>query len=132
MNLHTGMYNLKFINNYLPINPKINLFQRSNKPCVHTLIIRLKERKCCLHVTLLYNLSCMFYLGGVTLSGVETLLFPSIACPVITDPPLLSRNPFNLACIAAIFDEQNRMQLCTFIFFFCNSILSITFCHNQK
>ena len=36
-------------------------------------------------------------LGVVTLSGVETLLFPSIHCPVITDPPLLSRNPFNLA-----------------------------------
>ena len=29
-------------------------------------------------------------LGEVTVGGVETLLFPSIHCPVITDPPLLS------------------------------------------
>ena len=51
------------------------------------------------------------YLGGVTLSGVETRMFHPIICPVITDPPLLSRNPFNLACIAVIYNEMHRMKL---------------------
>ena len=47
-----------------------------------------------------------------SLSGVETLLFPRIPshCPVITDPPLLRRNSFNLACIAVIYNEQCRIK----------------------
>ena len=47
------------------------------------------------------------YMGGVTLSGVETLLFPPIHSPVITDPPLSSRNPY----IAVIYIKQHRMKL---------------------
>ena len=71
-----------------------------------------------------------FKLGGVTLSGVETLLFPSIHCPVITDQPLLSQNPFNLACIAVIYNEQHREKLDIFMLLLFK-LNCITFCLNQ-
>ena len=65
------------------------------------------------------------YMGGVTLSGVETLLFPPIHSPVITDPRLSSRNPLHRSHLYQTTSYETRH-----INVFVNSILSITFCLN--
>ena len=50
------------------------------------------------HPKILSYRICRWRHVGPCIIWVETLLFPSIHCPVITDPPLLSRNHRQQCC----------------------------------
>ena len=72
-------------------------------------IVFLHEHHSATKISIVRTLTFISYyhinLGVVTIGNGN-----AIVCPVLTDPPLLSPNPFNLACIAVISNEQQRMK----------------------